>query len=296
MKKLFLSIFIVLTSFVSAAGIRAADFSRADRLFSVEGKYSECLTELEGLLAGVSAPGEKAAVLWRISRVCVVMGQSAPDRDSQLAMYRKGIEAGEKAIAADPANADCYMWHCANVGRDCQLRSLKDQIAALPAMTGDLEKILNGLGRTDCSAAWQALAEIYYNHPFKSNDTAINFMRQAVLTIPAGELRLSTWGFFAKLLSERNWKASKRASEAASHAGPFKSGYKNNIDRYSRLDGRFGPSDKAPWTSAPLWSMSDREEALAVISYAMALYGKSSRKQPGAAQEYKELEKLKTKL
>lgn len=296
MKKLFRAAFLISAFLFLTAGAHAIDLSRADRLFSSEGRYRECLTELEELLEKAAGREERAAILWRISRACVVIGQTEQDRDGRLAMFTKGIAAGEKAIEAAPDNADCYMWHCANVGRECQLKSLKDQIGALPVMNGDIEKILNGLGRTDYSAAWQALAEIYCNHPFKSNDSAINFMRQAVLTIPAGELRLSTWGFLAKLLSDRNWKASKRASEAGGHSASFKSGYKDNIDRYSRFDGKFGPSDKAPWTSVPLWSISDREEALAIISHAMSLYEKASVRQPGAADEYKQLKELKNRF
>lgn len=99
-----------------------------------------------------------------------------------------GVER-EQGIKLNPSDETIWMWHCANVGRDCQTRGMKDQIAAVGVMTEDLSTILNKLGRTEYSEAWQALA---------------------------------------KMLYQRNWSADRRKEEAVKNAAKFSSG-KNSI-------------------------------------------------------------------
>ena len=207
----------------------------------------------------------------------VVKGELQTTKEGKREAFGKGIEYAAKAIEADPGNPDAYMWHCANIGRECQTHSLFDQAAALPAMTADLTTILDKLGRTDYSPAWQALAEIYFNHPMRSNDTALNFMRKSLEDIPAGESRLSSYLLFAKELSKRGWSASKRASVMAQNSVAFKKQYSSNIDKYSYYD---GAGSKPAWVGKAVSSMSDKEEAVAVLEYAIKIYNSC-----GSAQE-----------
>ena len=190
----------------------------------------------------------------------------------------------------DPSNEKCYLWHCANLGRSLQTRPMMEQASAVPLLLSDLTTILDKLGKTSYSEAWQALAEIYYNHPFKSNDAAINFTRRAVACIPKGELRLSTYLSLAKMLQKRDWSASKRLSAIESNQDKFEKGKASNIERYSCYDGHYGPGGTAPWSSRALSQLSDREEAAAIVSYALRRYQLSSAHTPVDKEDYRQLQ------
>lgn len=207
----------------------------------------------------------------------VLKGEQQTTKEGKREAFGKGIEYAEKAIEADPSNPDAYMWHCANVGRECQTRSLMEQASALPKMTKDLTAILDKLGCVNYSPAWQALAEIYFNHPMRSNDAALNFMRKSLEDIPSGESRLSSYLLFAQKLSDRGWSASKRASTAEKNRTEFNGKHSSNIDKYTYYD---GAGSVSPWSGKRVSAMSDKEEAVAVLEYAIGIY-----KSKGQAQE-----------
>jgi hypothetical protein len=164
-----------------------------------------------------------------------------------------------------------------------------EQAAAVPDMTDDLTTILDRLGATDCSEAWQALSEMYWHHPFKSDESAINFARKAAMCIPSDELRISTYTYLAELLYKRGWSSSKRMSEAKSNASRFGKESKSNIERYAYYD---GAGEKMPWCSSPFTALSDKEEADALISYAQSLYSKCGNPTPVDKEDYRKLTEL----
>lgn len=278
MKKIIVSILLGCTA--SAFCAKAADFGKADALFASGTDYAACKNELLNIRKQVSAKKDIAEVCWRLARVQVVIGSAGRTKEERRSLLGEGVKYAAEAIAADPSDARTYMWHCACVGRECQTRPLMEQAKAVPTMMDDLDKILNKLGRTDYSEAWQALAEIFFNHPFKSNDAAVNYYRQAALTIPAGESRVSTLLDFAKLLDTRKWSAEKRSAEARGNAKKFASAG-SNIEKYAVLDGSLVSGGAGPWTKAAYASMSDREEASAILKYAEASY----KKHPHAADK-----------
>lgn len=257
---------ISLNLILSLQILLALNFATVDRLFSEASSadgYAACRTALEQMLPQAETHPERAQVEWRLARVCLL-----------LEAYADGIGHAQEAIRLDPSNENGYMWHCANVGRESQQHSLATQAKRVPIMEKDLTTILDELGKTAMSEAWQALSELYWAHPFKSNESAINFARRAAVTIPAGELRLSTYLYLAGLLHERNWSASKRDRQRSAHAAGFADKSKTPIARYACYDG--APAGEWPWKSAGL---SDREEAIAILQHARALYRKETNPQ-----------------
>lgn len=273
--------------------LSALNFTDADALLSEEANYQACKSELEAMLPKARTGEEKAAVLWRLSRVTLLMGELRTDNDERRAIFTQGISYADKAIEASPKNPDCYMWHSANVGRECQTHSLMDQAKAVPVMMKDLEMILQTLGRDDYSAAWQALSEIYFNHPFKSTDDAVNFARRAAMTIPKGELRLTTYVSLARMLIKRDCGASKRASLIKSHSGKK---YSGNIEKYAHCDALLGMDYQPMWSSNKLSQMSDAEEAKAILTYASKLYANAKEKGSMERKSYAELQKILKEL
>lgn len=267
------------------------NFTAVDRSFERE-SYLQCRDSLTVMLGRAGSDKERAEVLWRLSRVTLMLGEKAGTKESKQAFFSEGVRFADEARSADPANVASYMWHCANLGRECQTRSVKDKIAAVPVLEGDLETILDRFGRTDYSEAWQALSELYHSHPFKSNDKAVGFAWKAVDTIPRDEVRITTYLNLAYLLYERNNSASRRASSLASDAGRFKVSGQKNTERFGYYAGAGDPQGKAPWSVRPLAELSDRQEALLLVEYAIRKYEGTSRRTKMDARDYRTLQSL----
>lgn len=265
-------------------------FVNLDRDFRYNENYQANFDTLKVLLRQAETPDEKSEVLWRLSRVCLMLGEGSPEKEIKRDLFNKGINYAEEGIRYAPENINCIMWHCANVGRECQTHSLMDQAAAVPVMMKDLTCILDELGETEFSEAWQALSEIYYNHPFKSKESAINYARKAATCIPSDELRLSTYIYLATQLYERGWSAKKRKSASSSNSVRYNKENKSNIDKYAYFD---GDGRTLPWTGKPASESSDKEEASAIIEYAISLYEKGGDLTHTDHKDYKELLKIK---
>lgn len=264
-------------------------FTEVDKIFRYDCDYAKCRETLLEMESEARPGSEKAEVLWRLSRISLMQGESESDIESKRAYFKEGTGYGERGIKEDPKNINCHMWHCANTGRECQTHSLMEQAAAVPAMTKDLTEILDKIGAVDCSEAWQALSEMYWHHPFKSDEAAVNYARKAATCIPSDELRLSTYIYLAELLYDRDWSSSKRASEARSNISRFKNSSKSNIDRYAYFD---GASTTLPWTGSAIGAVSDKEEADALLRYAGRLYSQCGRPTPVDKEDYNKLQKF----
>lgn len=271
------------------------DLAKADKLFGTGENTQECITYLESVLPKAEKGHEKAEVLWRLSRAYLIIGQNETGKERKREIFGKGVELASQAIKEDPKNPECYMWHSGNVGRECQTRSFAEQAKKLSVIMGDLTTILDKMRMTEYSAAWQAMAEIYLNHPLKSNDEAICFARKAVMTIPKGELRISAYTLLAKLLYERDWNAQKRSAAISKNVEKFKQSYSSVTDKYAYFDGSLGTSYKQAWSSKELGAMSDREEAKAIVAYVRTLYDNSSARSGFDKADYKELTSISGK-
>ena len=261
-------------------------FHAVDRDFRYARDYEPCRQTLLEMLPQAAPGPEKAEVLWRLSRVTLMLGDQAADKTAKRQLFGEGIRYADQAILEDPTNEQCYMWHCANLGRECMTHGFADQAKSVPAMQKDFVKILDGLGKTRCSEAWQGMAELYWKHPLKSKESAINFSRRAAYTIPPDELRLSAYLLLARQLYERNWSADKRSAQAAAHTGKFAT-QKSNIDKFANYD---GSSDRMPWLSGAIGEVSDREEADLVIRYALALYAACPDPAPIDKNDYRDIQ------
>ena len=249
--------------------ILALQFTSVDRDFRRATDYRPCRETLLEMLPQATPGRERAEVLWRLSRVTLLVGDATAGKAEKRALYDEGIRYAEEGIKEDPKNEQCYMWHCANIGRECMTHGLADQAKSVPVMQKDLAAILDQLGCIRCSEAWQAVSEFYWRHPLKSKESAVNYARRAIYTIPDDDLRLSSYLYFAKLLDERGWSADKRSAQAAAHKDKFAAPRKSNIEKYAFYD---GSTDRMPWLQGGVGEVSDKEEAEQVLQYALARY------------------------
>ncbi len=258
-------------------------FTTVDREFRYATEYTHCQQMLEEMLPQATAGAEKAEVLWRLSRVMLLQGEQAVDKKTKRALYNQGIRYAEEGIQENPKNEQCYMWHSANIGREGMTHGLAEQAKSVSVIQKDFVTILDDLGKDRCSEAWQGMSELFWKHPFKSKESAVNFARRAAYTIPADELRLSTYLYLAQLLDERDWSSDKRAAQARSHADKFASKTKSNVERYACYD---GSSDRMPWLDDELGDYSDKEEADALIKYALKRYAACKDLTPTDRKDY----------
>lgn len=276
---------------IMAIVLLALNFSNADYLFSHKADYKASLDELQKMLPAAADKKEKAEVCWRISRVFLMLGDAAEGKEAKRSLYAQGISAADQGIAADPSNYKCYMWRSANRGRDCQTRPLPQQAAASGQILSDLETILDKLGRTDYSEAWEALSQVYIPHPLKSDDAGISYAYMAALKIPNDEIRISTLIWLASLLYDRNKDAADREKIIKSNRDKFAAPAKSNTAKYAFIEG----NARVPWLGSSSEVLSDREEARAIIRYAESKYNSRPDKTPVDRQDYTELTKLKDK-
>ena len=96
-------------------------------------------------------------------------------------------------------------------------------------------------------------------------------------------MRISTYIHFAELIYKRNWSAEKRQSTAAGNTPLFKGENESNIEKYSYFD---GAKASMPWCSNPFTTMSDREEARAVLAYAKKLFIECAQPTPIDKEDY----------
>lgn len=285
MKKLAIT-FICL--FMAVATLSAIDFNEIDRLVA-KSDWNGSKALLEKALPQAKPGNEKSEVLWRLARVHMLFGDVAKSKSEKRAEFGKGIGFAEAAIKEDPQNENGYLWHCANVGRECQTRSVMEQASKVSVLTGDLSSIIDKLGKVDCAEAWQALAEIYYNHPMKSSDAAANFTRKSISNIPEGEVRMNTYILLAKILYDRKWNAEKRSKVISENAAKFKKTYSSNFDKYAYFDGSQGADYVPVWSEKALGAMTDRDEAKALLEYARSMYNGKKIKTQMDEKDYKEL-------
>lgn len=268
----------------------ALQFQSVDNAVQQGKDYPACEQTLLEMLPQAENAKEKASVLWRLARVSYLIGEDQTDKMARREQFNKGIAYAERGCRENPRDPQCLMWHCANVGRECQTHPLMEQAAAVPKMTEDLTRILNQLD-PHMSEAWQALSEIYYYHPLKSKESGINYARVAALNAPKDEPRLITYIYLASRLYERNMSADKRASLAADHSAKLaKLSGASNIDRYALADGM---KLTLPWTDKALGELSDREEARLILAYAENRYKTIGNPGKMERDEYKNLLKLK---
>lgn len=269
----------------------ALNFSNADYLFSHKADYKASLDELQKMLPAATDSKEKAEVYWRLARAYLMLGDAAEGKDAKRSLFAQGIAAADQGIAADPSNYKCYMWRSANRGRDCQTRPLPQQAAASSQILSDLETILDKLGRTDYSEAWEALSQVYIPHPLKSDDAGISYAYMAALKIPKDEIRISTLLWLANLLYDRNKDAADREKMIKSNREKYAAGAKSNTAKYAYFEG----NASVPWLDSSQKVLSDREEARAIIRYAESKYNSRTEKTPVDRQDYMELVKIKNK-
>ena len=293
MKKL-ASILVMLM--VLAMALAALDFKAVDDLYDQGSDNQMVYDSLQGMLKNAKSDTEKSEVLWRLSRVCVDLGDKLDEKDksAKFAIYSEGENYAIQSIEAHP-NYLAYLWKCANIGRYGQTKGVMDSLAKVKPMKADIRVITDEFNVVDSSETWYTLGVLFNKVPgiFGGDSTAaISYMRAACDTIPAKYIYGGTYMELALQLYDRDWSAKKRSSEISKMKTKWDRETKSNYDKYAYYEGANGAGANPVWTKTKLSAMSDRQEALVILKYAQAVF--NSRKNHTKTDEihYAEIQEI----
>ena len=290
MKKLFAVLAMLL---VAAMMLAALDFTTVDNLYDQGSDNQKVYDTLQAMLKEAKTNDEKSEVLWRLSRVCVDLGDKLDEKDKKgkYAIYDEGEQYALQSIETKP-NYQAYLWKCANIGRYGQTKGVLSSLSKVDPMKADIKVITDTFNVVDSSEAWYTLGVLFDKVPTLSGVKAVSYMRAACDTIPAKYIYGGTYKALAEMLYDRNWSADKRNKEIAKMQKSWDGETKSNFEKYAYYEGAKGADAMPKWTNTKLSAMSDKQEALVILRYAQSVY--NSRKEHTASDDknYKEIQEL----
>lgn len=296
MKKLLSALVIMLACLMA---ISALDFTEVDSMYDKDLGDQAVYDTLISMYDTAKNNEEKSQVLWRLSRVCVDLGDNLPekDKDGKFKIYELGEEYANQAIELNPS-WEAYLWKCSNIGRWGQTKGILNSLAKAKPMMADLKVITDDFGYTESSEAWYVLAILFDSLPGMfggDSNAAIGYARIACVTIPENQIYLGTYQALAEMLYKRNWDAKKRTSEIKKEQKNWDKEKKSNYDKFAYYEGSEGVDAQPEWATKKLGEMTDREEALAILNYAKSIYEARSFHTSGDDENYAELLELMKK-
>ena len=293
MKKLALLLVMLLAAAMTLA---ALDFTSVDNLYDSGTDYRKVYDTLQDMLKNAKDNKEKSEVLWRLSRVCIDLGDALDksDKNGKFALFEEGENYALQSIDASP-NYLAYLWKCANIGRYGQTKGVLDSLGKVKPMKADLKVITDEFNVVDSSEAWYMLAVLYDSVPGifgGDSDYAISYARAACDTIPAKYIYGGTYKALAEMLYDRGWSADKRAKQIAKMQKNWDKETKSNFDKYAYYEGSKGADAMPKWTNTKLSAMSDKQEALVILKYAQNVYKSRSSHTAGDDKNYQEIQQL----
>lgn len=284
--------------FICASAFASLNFKEVDALYLTDEHDQEVYDKLQEMLNQASTNEEKAEVLWRLSRVCVDLGDALDksNKSAKFAIYEEGEQYALDSIAANPT-PEGYVWKCSNVGRWGQTKGVLDSLAKAKPMYEDMVYLTDNLNCLDSSEAWYILAVLFESLPgsplsFGNRNYAISYGRLACETIPDNVIYGGTYKQLAETLWARNWNAKKRTSEFAKMQKKWDKENSSNIEKYRYYEGSKGADSSPIWTTTKFSAMTDRQEAVVILMYAQRVYESRATHTQADTKNYEEIAAL----
>ncbi len=282
---------------VCALGFSAISVTEADALYDMDA-FSQAEQALLVELDKADDAQQEAQILWRLARVMVSLGDDLDkeDKTGRFALYEKGEAYALASIEKHPT-AFGYLWKSSNIGRWGQTKGPLNALGKAKGMLEDLTVIVNDLKTLDSSETWYVLSSLYDELPggmisFGNKEWAISYMRMAMDTIPTQLLYPGHYKKLAEELYARNWSASKRAKELPKMQKDWNKA-STNLEKYRYYEAKDGGTTKPFYSSVGLTQMSDRQEAVMILSYILDKSKVFRPIKPTDTKELKEIEALR---
>ncbi|MDD4397810.1 MAG: hypothetical protein PHT39_09590 [Sphaerochaetaceae bacterium] len=293
-RKLLLAVVIMLSC---AMAFAAVDFDAIDDLY-FHAEIDKVQTMLEQALETASGDEEKAAVLWRLARNCIDIGDRLPDDDkkAKYATFEKGEAYADQSIALKETPQG-YIWKCSNIGRWGQTKGPMNSLSKAEPMRKLLQVVIDDFGYLESSDVWYVIGCLYDQLPggpisFGNDKMAISYMRLAVEKIPSEVWYGGTYQYLAETLYKRDWDQKKRNSEFPKLLKKFDKETKSTFKKMGYYEGSLSLDSKPVYSLNAIGKLTDRQEAVAVLEYALDMYAKRPFYTESDQKNYKEITEL----
>jgi hypothetical protein len=143
-------------------------------------------------------------------------------------------------------------------------------------MRDELRIILDKFEDLEFSEAWFVLGLLYTHVPggiigFGNKNYGISYYRRAVDTIAANKISPAYYSQTAKAIYNRNWDKNKRTKEFKKSNSNWEK-TPNPYDKYAYYEGIESGKNTPYYSTVPINTMSDRQEAVMLLNYAVAKY------------------------
>jgi tetratricopeptide (TPR) repeat protein len=291
----FLLVF-VLTFALSANPV----LTKADALYWGD-SYDELEVFLTSELAKETDPKERAEILWRLSRVTIGIADElkevgAASKDELFAFYEKAEAYALQSIEEYPTTWG-YVYKASSVGRWGETKGPLNALGKAAPMRDDFSLVIDTYNELENSITWYVLGQLYYQLPgwpisFGNLEYAISYTRRALETIPSTVLYPNHFKALAEMLWKRNWSASTRNSKIKTMQKEFDKTTRKNLDRYMYYEGANGPDAVPFYSPVALNKMSDKQEAVMLLQYAVSKYNAWSFHSRADKRAYAEIQGL----
>src|SRR5262249_42658401 len=148
----------ILLFYIPVLAAQSADALYADRANMASAKRA---AELWAALAADTSDFDAA---WKLARAVYWLGGHAPDAERRR-FLEQGIDAGRKAIAAQPNRPEGHFWLAANMGTLAESYGLRQGLKFRKPVKEELETVLRLDGAFMQGSAGRALGRWYFKVP-----------------------------------------------------------------------------------------------------------------------------------
>ncbi len=272
----------------------AFDPAKSDELFYQKEDFAADYQYLEESLAQAADDEEKSEILWRLSRNVLTQGDQLDkkDKDGRFAKYEEAERLANESLSL-VENPNSYHWRSSAVGRWGQTKGPLDSLGKARPMLEDTLKVVDDFNY-DYTDSWYVLGLLYNQLPgspisFGNKNYAISYMRRSLDTqIPGRGLFLTLYLELSDQLWKRNWNADKRSREF----DKMKPLYEENTtpsEKMKYYEGANGKNGVPFYSTVNLGSISDRQEAVMLLQYAIAVYNLKSDHLASETERYNEI-------
>ena len=257
----------------------SAQLSEIDRLIKYD-SYEEAKALAEKTLSETTDKQELSELYFRLSKVTLSLADEeealGASKETLFAMFEEGERYADKSIELYP-NAPAYVYKGSNIGRWGETKGPLNALSKADPIRETIKYVVNELKDTNQTIGWYLIGQLYYQLPgwplsYGNKDIAASVSRKAIDTIAPDELSIGHFKGLANILWDRDWDASKRNSKFKAME---KSWNKENSDMFEKhfyYEGAFGEKYVPFYSTVPLNKMSDRQEAILLLRYAVAKY------------------------
>ena len=295
MKKL---LAIVMMLIIASTLFAAFNPAYSDYQFYNVHDYQTDKAYLEKSLNQAADNSEKAEILWRLSRNVLTLTddieKTSENKQARLDGYEKAQELAQQSVdLVESYNA--YHWLASAIGRIGQVNGPLNSLSKAKPMRALVEKVQNDFN-ADYTDSWYVLGILYNQLPggisFGDKDFAISSMRRCVDTQDnVNRNNLTNYLELAQQLVDRDWSASKRAKEFDKMQKKYNA-ETVPTEKMKYYEGKDGKNGKPFYSTVTQDKISDKQEAVMILKYALAFYEKTPVKFDSDAAKLDEINKL----